>query len=183
MHRHLTMLREALSMSAGQAPTVEAWGRKLAAVLGGGGRLLVCGNGGSAAEAQHLTAELVGRFKGERRPYAAIALHADTSSVTAISNDFGADAVYARQVCAHGRQGDVLLCLSTSGASGNVLAAARAARECGLVTWAMTGRTPNPLAEISDEVVAVPATDTATVQEVHLAMIHLLCHAIEEAGE
>ncbi|MEU7900694.1 SIS domain-containing protein [Nonomuraea sp. NPDC049152] len=181
MHRHLIRLRDALSMSADQAPTVEAWGRKLAAVLGGGGRLLVCGNGGSAAEAQHLTAELVGRFRGERRPFAAIALHADTSSVTAISNDFGADVVYARQVCAHGRQGDVLICLSTSGCSGNVLAAARAARDCGLITWAMTGMAPNPLAELSDEVVAVPEADTATVQEVHLAMIHLLCDSIEEA--
>ncbi|MGW5683288.1 D-sedoheptulose-7-phosphate isomerase [Nonomuraea sp. NPDC003754] len=181
MHRHLTRLRDALSMSADLAPTVEAWGHKLADILGCGGRLLVCGNGGSAAEAQHLTAELVGRFRGERRPFAAIALHADTSSVTAIANDFGADAVYARQVRAHGRQGDVLICLSTSGASGNVLAAARAARECGLTTWSMTGRAPNPLAELSDEVVAVPESDTATVQEVHLAMIHLLCDSIEEA--
>src|SRR5918999_693875 len=115
-------------------PTVTAWGRRLAWVLNGGGRLLVCGNGGSAAEAQHLTAELVGRFGGDRRPLAAIPLHGDTSSTTAIGNDYGADDVFARQVQAHGRPGDVLICLSTSGRSANVIAAAAAGREVVLVT-------------------------------------------------
>lgn len=181
MHRHLSRLSVAIALTADQTPVVEAWGRKLASVLQGGGRLLACGNGGSAAEAQHLTAELVGRFRAERRPFAAIPLHADTSSMTAIANDFGAEEVYARQVWAHGREGDVLICLSTSGSSANVLAAARAAGERGLTTWAMTGRAPNPLAAISDEVVAVPEDDTCTVQEVHLAMIHMLCDSIEEA--
>ncbi len=178
---HLEKLWNTLEKVDGQSVTVRAWGAKLASVLASGGRLLACGNGGSAAEAQHLTAELVGRFTDDRRPYAAIPLHADGSSLTAIANDFGAEEVYARQVRAHGRPGDVLMCLSTSGASPNVLAAARAAQEGGILAWAMTGPAPNPLAALCDDAVAVPAKETATVQEVHLAMIHLLCHAVEEA--
>jgi D-sedoheptulose 7-phosphate isomerase len=181
MDAHLEKLWTALPAVGDQAVTVRAWGGKLAAVLGSGGRLLACGNGGSAAEAQHLTAELVGRFRADRRPYAALALHADTSSVTAIANDFGPDEVFARQVHAHGRPGDVLVCLSTSGGSPNVLAAARTAQEQGITSWAMTGPAPNPLADACDDAVAVPAHDTCTVQEVHLAMIHLLCEAVEEA--
>ncbi|MFG3438673.1 SIS domain-containing protein [Nonomuraea sp. NPDC047897] len=181
MDAHLDKLRTALTRVDDHAAVVRAWGGKLAGILGAGGRLLACGNGGSAAEAQHLTAELVGRFRADRRPYAAIALHADTSSLTAICNDYGAEEVYARQVRAHGREGDVLMCLSTSGRSGNVLAAARAARACGLLAWALTGPAPNPLAGLCDEVVAVPAGEAATVQEVHLALVHLLCDAVEEA--
>jgi D-sedoheptulose 7-phosphate isomerase len=181
MDTHLRKLRTALTQVDGHAVTVRAWGGKLAGVLSAGGRLLACGNGGSAAEAQHLTAELVGRFRADRPPYAAIPLHADSSSMTAIANDFGADEVYARQVRAHGRPGDVLMCLSTSGVSANVLAAARAAQEHGILAWALTGPAPNPLAGLCDETVAVPADDAATVQEVHLAMIHMLCDAVEEA--
>ncbi|MCK2216453.1 SIS domain-containing protein [Actinomadura sp. ATCC 31491] len=181
MDVHLEKLWNTLEKVDDQAVTVRAWGARLAGSLASGGRLLVCGNGGSAAEAQHLSAELVGRFREDRRPYAAIALHADTSSMTAIANDFGAEQVYARQVRAHGRPGDVLLCLSTSGSSPNVLAAAEAAREAEVLAWAMTGPGPNPLTELCDDAVAVPAEETATVQEVHLAMIHLLCEALEGA--
>ncbi|MFG1703270.1 SIS domain-containing protein [Nonomuraea sp. M3C6] len=181
MDAHLEKLWNTLEKVDDHAVTVRAWGGKLAGLLAAGGRLLACGNGGSAAEAQHLTAELVGRFRQDRRPYSAIPLHADGSSLTAIANDFGPEEVYARQVRAHGRPGDVLLCLSTSGGSPNVLAAARAAQQGGLVAWGMTGPGPNPLADLCDETVAVPAEETATVQEVHLAMIHLLCDAIEEA--
>jgi D-sedoheptulose 7-phosphate isomerase len=181
MDSHLEKLWNTLGEVDAQAVTVRAWGAKLAGVLASGGRLLACGNGGSAAEAQHLTAELVGRFRDDRRPYAAIPLHADGSSLTAIANDFGAEEVYARQVRAHARPGDVLLCLSTSGASPNILAAAKAAQESGILAWAMTGPAPNPLAGLCDDAVAVPARETATVQEVHLAMIHLLCDALEEA--
>ncbi|MBB2912043.1 D-sedoheptulose 7-phosphate isomerase [Streptosporangium becharense] len=180
MHPHLSRLASALSAVDASTPTISVWGRKLAAVLSGGGRLLVCGNGGSAAEAQHLTAELVGRYRDDRRPYAAIPLHGDTSSLTAIANDYGAEEVYARQVRAHGRPGDVLLCLSTSGSSPNVLAAAFAARQCGVTTWALTGPAPNPLAGICDDALPVPARDTCTVQEVHLAVIHMLCESVEE---
>ncbi|MFI6711652.1 SIS domain-containing protein [Nonomuraea sp. NPDC050478] len=181
MDTHLEKLRTALTRVDDHATTIRAWGGKLGGVLAAGGRLLACGNGGSAAEAQHLTAELVGRFRADRSPYAAIPLHADTSSLTAIANDFGADEIYARQVHAHGRPGDVLICLSTSGRSANVLAAARAAQERGILSWALTGPAPNPLADLCDDAVAVPADETATVQEVHLAMIHMLCDAAEEA--
>lgn len=181
MDSHLEKLWNVLEKVEGQAATVRVWGGELAGVLASGGRLLACGNGGSAAEAQHLTAELVGRFRDDRLPYAAIPLHGDASSLTAIANDYGADEVYARQVRAHGRPGDVLVCLSTSGASPNVLAAARAAQEAGILSWAMTGPAPNPLANLCLDAVAVPAEETATVQEVHLALIHLLCDAVEEA--
>ncbi|MDP9861514.1 MULTISPECIES: D-sedoheptulose-7-phosphate isomerase [Streptosporangium] len=181
MHPHLSRLSAALSAVSADTATISVWGRELAAVLAAGGRLLACGNGGSAAEAQHLTAELVGRFRVDRPPYAAIPLHADTSSITAISNDFGPEEVFARQVRAHGRPGDVLMCLSTSGASENVLAAARTARRAGIVAWALTGPAPNPLAALCDDALAVPAEDAATVQEVHLAVIHMLCDAIEGA--
>lgn len=182
MHPHLARLSAALTAVDPETPKIYAWGYKLAAVLSGGGRLLACGNGGSAAEAQHLTAELVGRYRvAGRRPYAAIPLHADTSSLTAIGNDFGMAELYARQVRAHGRPGDVLLCLSTSGTSRNVTEAAEAGRECGLTTWALTGPGPNRLAELCDEALTVPADDTATIQEVHLTVIHMLCDVIEKA--
>ncbi|GII86728.1 phosphoheptose isomerase [Sphaerisporangium siamense] len=181
MHPHLSQLRAALTAVDPDTPKIHAWGRMLGRVLRAGGRLLACGNGGSAAEAQHLTAELVGRFRADRRPYAAIPLHADTSTSTAIVNDFGAEELYARQVRAHGRPGDILICLSTSGASKNVLAAVEVAREAGLATWALTGPAPNPLAGLCDDALAVPSDDPTTVQEVHLAVIHMLCDVIEAA--
>jgi phosphoheptose isomerase len=158
---------------------IESWGQDLADRLLDGGRLLVAGNGGSAAEAQHLTAELVGRFEDERVPLAAIALHAETSSLSAIVNDYGQDEMFARQVAAHGRPGDVLLCLSTSGASANVLVAARRAREIGLTTWALTGQAPNPLAALCDDALSVPSASTSAVQEVHLVVVHTLCAVLD----
>lgn len=158
---------------------LDAWGRHLAGVLVGGGRLLCAGNGGSAAQAQHLTAELVGRYRDDRPALSAIALHAETSSVTAIANDYGYDAVFARQVQAHGRPGDVLLGLSTSGTSANVLAAMRAAADGGLTVWALTGPGPNPMTELADDALAVQAPATATVQEVHQVAVHLLCAAVD----
>jgi len=158
---------------------LDAWGQQLAAVLVGGGRLLCAGNGGSAAQAQHLTAELVGRYRDDRPALSAIALHAETSSLTAIANDYGYDAVFARQVQAHGRPGDVFLGLSTSGGSGNVLAAMDAAREGGLTVWALTGNGPNPMTERADASVAVAAPATATVQEVHQVAVHLVCAAVD----
>jgi phosphoheptose isomerase len=158
---------------------VDAWGVHLAAVLVGGGRLLVAGNGGSAAQAQHLTAELVGRYRDDRPALSAIALHAETSAVTAIANDYGYDHVFARQVEAHGRPGDVFLGMSTSGASANVLAAMRSAHEGGLQVWAMTGPGPNPMVELAHEAVDVDTPATATVQEVHQVALHLLCAAVD----
>lgn len=179
--RHLAAARRALDGLEPALDRLDAWGRQLAGVLSAGGRLLACGNGGSAAEAQHLTAELVGRYQADRRPFSAIALHAETSSTTAIGNDYGPDEVFARQVRAHGRPGDVLVLLSTSGSSGNVLAAAKAGRECGLVSWGLTGPAPNPLAALCDDAVTVDAPTAAAVQEAHLVAVHLLCAAVDRA--
>ncbi|MGP3969931.1 D-sedoheptulose-7-phosphate isomerase [Streptomyces sp. 6N223] len=158
-----------------------AWGRHLAQVLPAGGRLLAAGNGGSAAQAQHLTAELVGRYATDRRPFSAISLHAETSSVTAIGNDYGFDEVFARQVAAHGRPGDVLVLLSTSGRSDNLLGAATAGRAAGARVWAMTGPAPNPLAAQADRVLSVHADTPATVQEAHLVALHVVCEAFDAA--
>ncbi|MGH3915525.1 MAG: D-sedoheptulose-7-phosphate isomerase [Pseudonocardiaceae bacterium] len=162
-------------------PQTERWGRHLANVLDAGGRLLACGNGGSAAEAQHLTGELVGRFLHDRRPLSAIALHADTSAFTAIGNDYGGHETFARQVFAHGRPGDVLITLSVSGTSRNVVTAVKAAHEVGMIAWALTGPAPNTLAAICDDAIAVHAPSVATVQEIHLAIVHAVCAAVDEA--
>ncbi|MFC7532883.1 SIS domain-containing protein [Actinoplanes sp. GCM10030250] len=172
---HLDGLAEALSAYREEASILEAWGAHLARHLGRGGRLLVAGNGGSAAEAQHLAAELVGRLRDERMPLSAIALTPDSSAVTAISNDYGFDEVFARQVRAHGRPGDVLLLLSTSGRSLNLVRAAEAARELGLHTWAMVGEAPNPLAEACDQALRCPSPDSQVVQELHLVSVHVMC--------
>lgn len=156
------------------------WGALLAERFADGARLLAAGNGGSAAEAQHLTAELVGRFDRDRAPFPAIALHADTSSLTAIGNDYGYAEVFARQVTAHARPGDLLVLLTTSGRSENLLRAAVAGRACGATVWAFTGPLPNPLADLADETLAVDGCPS-TVQEAHLVSVHLLCEAFEAA--
>jgi phosphoheptose isomerase len=175
---HLRELQRALVDLGADTPRIDAWGADLAVVLHRGGRLLAAGNGGSAAQAQHLTAELVGRYVDERPPMSALALHAESSSLTAIVNDYGAEQAFARQVLAHGRPGDVLLALSTSGRSANVLRAADAAHERGMRVLALTGPMPNPLAAAADDAVGVDAA-TPTVQEVHQVAIHLLCAAID----
>ncbi len=174
---HVAALLQALPLL--DTEQLDRWGTQLADVLVGGGRLLVAGNGGSAAQAQHLTAELVGRYRDDRPALSAIALHAETSAVTAISNDYGYDHVFARQVQAHGRPGDVFLGMSTSGRSGNVLAAMQAARDGGLTSWVMTGPGPNPMSEAADDALAVAAPATATVQEVHQVALHLVCAAVD----
>ncbi len=174
---HVSALLEALPLL--DVDRLDAWGTRLAAILVGGGRLLVAGNGGSAAQAQHLTAELVGRYRDDRPALSALALHAETSSLTAIANDYGWDAGFARQVQAHGRPGDVFLGLSTSGRSANVLTAMEVARAGGLTVWALTGPAGNPLEALADEAVCVRAGATATVQEVHQVAVHLVCAAVD----
>jgi D-sedoheptulose 7-phosphate isomerase len=181
INNHMQALSDAVDRIGPQASRLNLWGRQLADVLVTGGRLLACGNGGSAAEAQHLTAELVGRFKDERIPLSAIALHADTSALTAIGNDYGFEDVFARGVRAHGRPGDILISLSTSGTSSNILAAVKAAHDSGLTTWALTGPAPNPLAAMCEDAVCVEAGSTATVQEIHLLLVHALCIAVDDA--
>ncbi|SFB06178.1 D-sedoheptulose 7-phosphate isomerase [Amycolatopsis marina] len=181
IEEHFTALGAALDSARSAAPRIERWGRHLAHVFDQGGRLLACGNGGSAAEAQHLTGELVGRFLHDRRPLSAIALHADTSAGTAIANDYGEHEFFARQVRAHGRPGDVLVALSTSGRSQNVVAAAKTAQEVGMMAWALTGPAPNRLAALCDDAIAVDAPSVATVQEIHLAVVHALCTVLDES--
>ncbi|HEY7595927.1 MAG TPA: SIS domain-containing protein [Actinophytocola sp.] len=180
VHDHLDALDATLRSLREQAGTLTGWGATLAERLTDGGRLLAAGNGGSAAEAQHLTAELVGRFMDDRRPFSALALHADTSSLTAIGNDYGYDDVFARQVTAHARPRDVLVLLSTSGRSRNLLRAARAGVRAGASVWALTGPAPNPLAAQCEEAVCLPG-NTANVQEAHLVAVHVVCRAFEAA--
>jgi len=176
---HVRALYQPLRALEADCDRIDAWGTRLAAVLLGGGRLLVAGNGGSAAQAQHLTAELVGRYRDDRIPLSALALHGDSSSVTAIANDFGYDEVFARQVRAHGRPGDILLVLSTSGRSPSCLCAVEAAQTMGMVAWGVTGPAGNPLAELADDAITVDAPATATVQEVHQVVVHLLCARVD----
>lgn len=180
-HEHLHELGKALEGFASCVEIVDGWGVRLAEVLTSGGRLIAAGNGGSAAQAQHLTAELVGRYRHDRPPFSAICLSAETSSLTAICNDYPATELFARQVEAHGRHGDVLVLMSTSGRSENLVAAARRGRAGGLQVWSMTGPLPNPLAEHSTEVCAVDAPYTATVQELHLVALHMVCAALDRA--
>ncbi|MGX1573434.1 PfkB family carbohydrate kinase [Cellulosimicrobium funkei] len=179
LRAHADDLHDGLDLLTAEAGRIDAWGARLADTVLAGGRLLVAGNGGSAAEAQHLTAELVGRFDGERTPLSAISLHAETSSLTAIVNDYGIAEMYARQVAAHGRPGDVLVLLSTSGESENVVAAARRARELGLTTWALTGPRDCALAAACDDVLALRGASTSSVQELHLVVVHALCAALD----
>ena len=149
--------------------------------LRAGGKLMFAGNGGSAAEAQHFSAELVGRFLRQRPALASIALHADTSALTAIGNDYGYDHVFSRQVEALGRPGDIFIGLSTSGRSKNILMAMQAARAAGIRTIGLTGRLPQEMADLSDIILNMPSGHTPQVQEGHLIIGHLLCDLVEEA--
>jgi D-sedoheptulose 7-phosphate isomerase len=178
---HVTALQQALTDLERDIDRIDDWGRAIASVILGGGRLLAVGNGGSAAQAQHLTAELVGRYRDERPPLSALCLSAETSSVTAIANDYGLEEVFARQVAAHGRLGDVLVALSTSGRSPNVVAAITRARDAGLSVLALTGPAPNPVAATAHAAVCVGGS-TATIQEVHQVVVHLLCAAVDVAA-
>ena len=182
-HRHLDELARPLAELRREVARLEEWGRRIAAVLAGGGRLLAAGNGGSAAQAAHLTSELVGRYRDDRPPFSAIALGAESSAVTAIGNDYGIEEVFARQVRGHGRPGDVLVALSTSGRSPNVIAAVEAARACGIATYGLCGAPGSPLAEACDDALCVSSPHTATVQEIHLISIHLICEAVDQALE
>jgi D-sedoheptulose 7-phosphate isomerase len=150
------------------------------ACLRSGGTVLLCGNGGSAADAQHLAAELVGRFARERAAWPALALHANSSALTAIANDLGFDQVFSRQVEAFGRQGDVLIALSTSGASPNVLEAVKAARHAGMTTVALAGGSGGELASACDICITIAVDSTPRVQEAHILVGHVICGLAEE---
>lgn len=148
--------------------------------LAGGGKLLTFGNGGSAADAQHLTAELVGRFQRDRRGFAALALTTDTSTLTSVANDYGFDRIFARQVEALGRPGDVVVAISTSGESPNVLNGVEQAKAQGLRTIALTGRSGGPVGRLADVHVNVGEESTARIQEVHRTLIHAICQLVED---
>lgn len=181
IQEHLAAHRRALGLIDESTWRIQSWGTQLSHALLDGRRLLACGNGGSAAEAEHLVAELVGRFRTERAALSALALTSDGSCVTAIANDYGWKHGLARQVQAHGRPGDVLIALSTSGRSENVIAAARAGREVGMRVWGLTGAAPNPLVRSCDDALSLPG-ETAVVQELHLVVIHLLCGIVDTAA-
>lgn len=164
------------------AGPIAAAAERMVQCLKNDGKILACGNGGSAADCQHFAAELVNRFEMERPPLSAIALTTDTSTLTSIANDYDYDQVFSKQVRALGHRGDLLLAISTSGNSSNVMAAIHAAHEAQMAVIALTGRNGGKMAEVlrpSDIHVCVPAQSTARIQEVHLLTLHCLCDAID----
>ena len=163
------------------AGEVERAGVLMAGTLAAGGKLLVCGNGGSAADSQHIAAELTGRFVRDRRPLAALALTTDTSALTSVANDYSFEEVFARQVTALGRRADCLLAISTSGHSRNVVRAVEAARAAGLHVIGLLGRDGGALRALCDVPIVVPSDSTARIQEAHEFIGHTLCGLIESA--
>jgi D-sedoheptulose 7-phosphate isomerase len=172
---HLEVVRQ---MEA-QLPVLEAIALAMTTALRAGGKILWCGNGGSAGDSQHLAAEIVGRYKRNRRGLPSVALTTDTSILTAVANDYGFEAVFARQVEALAEPGDVLVGISTSGNSGNVLCAMESARARGVVTVGFTGAGGGKLAALSDYLFAVASQETARIQEAHILTGHMLCDWIE----
>ena len=164
-------------------PLLETLGEDMVGILRGGGKILFIGNGGSAADAQHLAAELVGRFQRQRRAYAALALTTDSSILTAVANDYSYDSVFTRQIEALCRPEDMLFAISTSGNSANIIAAVAAAAKIGAVTIGLSGRDGGRLAKIASSCLTVPGTSTARIQEAHILIGHILCQWVEDALE
>lgn len=179
---HSAVLRRALEQLGALDEPLRAAAVAVATSFRAGGKLLAAGNGGSAAEAQHLTGELVGRLhpSRERDALPAVALHADTSTLTAVGNDYGYDRVFARQVEAIGRPEDVLVVLSTSGASPNLVAAVDVATELGMTTVGLLGPDVRPLHERCTHVLAVPSDSLQAIQECHLVLLHVLVEEVED---
>ena len=181
---HLKQSLEVLQRANSDGPMLAAARATAAAIIAAlrnGNKLLVIGNGGSAGDAQHIAAEIVGRYKKDRPGYAAIALTTDTSALTSIANDYGFEQIFARQVEGLGVRGDVLLALSTSGRSANVVAALRKARALGLVTIGFTGAKGAAMGADCDHLLIAPTEDTPVVQQIHLAVGHGICDEIEQA--
>ncbi|HKO97144.1 MAG TPA: D-sedoheptulose 7-phosphate isomerase [Pyrinomonadaceae bacterium] len=176
LQEHLNAIRAVLEQ---KLDDIEQTGRLIIETLRSGNKVLLCGNGGSAADAQHIAAELVGRYEKHRRAYPAIALSTDTSALTAISNDYGYEGVFARQVEALAVAGDLLIAISTSGKSPNVIKAAEKAREIGCRVIGLTGCSGQPLAAACDLSVVVPAERTSRVQEAHITIGHLWCEMVD----
>lgn len=160
-------------------PEVASAGLRVRTALEKGRKILICGNGGSAADSQHMAAEFVGRFVKERQSLPALALTVDTSLLTAVGNDYGFDCVFSRQVEGLGQEGDVLIAISTSGNSANVVKAVKTAKEKGIYVIALTGENGGLLAKESDLCLAVPSQVTARIQEMHIMIIHMICEIAE----
>ncbi len=180
-NEHLEVAKALPGLAAGVSAAVDL----IASSLEAGGQLLIAGNGGSAADAQHIAAELTGRFLRERHPFRALALHANTSALTAIGNDYGYERVFARELTAHARPGDTLLAISTSGNSANILRAIEAARQCAVTVIGLTGESGGQMRATCDLCLCVPSKSTARIQEMHITIGHAICELLEErlAGE
>ncbi len=175
---HLAMFQ---AVGEGERAVITRMAGEWAKALGGSGKVLLFGNGGSAADSQHIAAELMGRFARERRALPAIALTVNTSNLTAISNDYSYEEVFARQIEALGRPGDVAVGISTSGNSPNVVKALERAKAAGLVTQALTGQRGGKCAEVADLALRAPSNDTPRIQELHITVGHIVCDLVEEA--
>ena len=178
LQEHLETIQQLLQSSL---PKIEESGRLICEALTSGKKILLCGNGGSAADAQHIAAELVGYYENQRRSWPAIALTTDTSALTAVSNDLGFEQVFARQVAGLAQAGDVLIAISTSGKSKNVLRAVEQAKELGCTTIALTGASAEALS-MCDVVVTVPGTRTSRIQEAHITIGHLWCEMVDQCS-
>ena len=178
LQEHLETIQQLLQSSL---PKIEEAGRLICEALTSGKKILLCGNGGSAADAQHIAAELVGYYENQRRSWPAIALTTDTSALTAVSNDLGFEQVFARQVAGLAQAGDVLIAISTSGKSKNVLRAVEQAKELGCTTIALTGASAEALS-MCDVVVTVPGTRTSRIQEAHITIGHLWCEMVDQCS-
>jgi D-sedoheptulose 7-phosphate isomerase len=154
--------------------------QKIVECFSKGAKVLVCGNGGSAADAQHIAAELSGRFYYDRPPLAAEALHVNSSMVTAVANDYGFDFVFARMVEALGRKGDVLIAISTSGNSSNIIKAVESAKKTGMTVIGMTGESGGSMKDMCDVILNVPSSDTPRIQESHILLGHIICEQVEK---
>lgn len=164
-----------------QAPLIHKIAVEAVSLLKRGGKVIVFGNGGSASDSQHMAAELVGRFSREKKPLPAIALTADGSIITAVGNDYGYEYSFSKQLEAHGRKGDIVFAISTSGNSKNVLNAVRLAKKMKMRTVGLTGKSGGALFRACDFTIRVPSDNTARIQEAHIAIIHIICELIEEA--
>ncbi len=164
-----------------QVETIEEIVRVIVDAIKNGGKVIIFGNGGSAADAQHMAGELVGRFKMERRALPAIALSVNTSTITSIGNDYGFEHIFSRQIEALARKGDVCIGISTSGKAKNVAAGIKQAKKMGLKTIALTGGDGGELAKIADKALIVPSQNTPRIQEAHITIIHIVCEEVEKA--
>lgn len=164
-----------------QAPLINKIANEIIASLKNGGKLIALGNGGSAADSQHMVAELVGRFNKEKRPLPAISLTANTSILTAIGNDYGYEYLFSKQVEAHAKRGDIIFAISTSGNAKNVIEAALTAKRMKIKTIGLSGKDGGRLSKLADIALVVPSEETARIQEAHIAIIHIICALAEEA--